>query len=292
MTLRTEMTAHLRSRARALGLVRPRRSHVAAARMLAERRALAWSPRRPVRRNRILCYHAVGTSAWGVNDLSPTRFRRQLELAASAGYRFVPADQLAGGLLQPAPPGRPGHRDGFDPPAAEPLLAVTFDDAVGSVATNAAPILRELDVPWTLFVVGEWADGRHAMAPGTVLGWDGISELAEAGAVIGSHSLTHRDFATLSPEETRLELTQSRQLIRDRTGIEVTDFAIPFGQSANWSDAATAAAHEAGYRWIFAQSERRRPAGTVARTFVTRFDDDRTFTALLDGAFDRWEEWV
>ena len=43
---------------------------------------------------------------------------------------------------------------------------------------------------------------------------------------------------------------------------------------------------------MFAQAEETRPAETVARTFVTRWDGDRVFRAALGGAFDRWEEWV
>jgi len=42
---------------------------------------------------------------------------------------------------------------------------------------------------------------------------------------------------------------------------------------------------------VYAQAEETRPAGTVARTFVTSFDADRIFRSLLGGAFDRWEEW-
>ncbi len=53
-----------------------------------------------------------------------------------------------------------------------------------------------------------------------------------------------------------------------------------------------AAARAAGYTAVFAQSEERRPPGTVPRTFITRFDGDRIFRGALGGAFDRWEEWL
>ena len=52
------------------------------------------------------------------------------------------------------------------------------------------------------------------------------------------------------------------------------------------------AANDAGYEIVYAQAEATRPEGTVARTFVTKFDGDRIFNALLKGKFDRWEEWV
>jgi hypothetical protein len=48
---------------------------------------------------------------------------------------------------------------------------------------------------------------------------------------------------------------------------------------------------EAGYSTIFAQAEETRPTDTVARTFVTKFDHEFIFRAILKGKFDRWEEW-
>ena len=51
-------------------------------------------------------------------------------------------------------------------------LAITFDDGLKSVLTNAAPILAEYDVPWSLFVVSDWADGRQGELD--VLGQAGV----------------------------------------------------------------------------------------------------------------------
>lgn len=226
------------------------------------------------RRGRILCYHSTGTPEWGVNDVRPADFRRHIETALALGYRFVPAEVI--------------RRTGGDPRD----LAITFDDGLTSVATTAAPVLQDLQIPWTLFVVSAWADGRHTFGDGLVLGWREIESLAARGASIGSHSVTHRNFRDLSPGEAQYELFESRQIIAARTGITVTEFAIPFGQSTDWSPEAAAAAHVAGYEAVYAQSELRRPPGTVARTFVTRFDDQRLFRAALRGAFDGWEEWV
>jgi peptidoglycan/xylan/chitin deacetylase (PgdA/CDA1 family) len=209
-----------------------------------------------------------------VNDVSPRRFRRHLETALSAGYRFVPAELVAA------------------EPGDDPRLAITFDDGLASVATNAAPMLREMGIPWTLFVVTDWADGNHAFAPGTMLGWAEVESLAAQGATIGSHSVTHPNFGRIGLEQAEQELYESRLTMASRIGITPTAFAIPLGQSKNWTDAADAAAHRAGYLNVYAQSEERRHPATIARTFVTRFDDSRIFRASLAGVFDRWEEWV
>lgn len=65
--------------------------------------------------------------------------------------------------------------------AAEPVIALTFDDGPGSCTTAIAEELRRLDAPATFFVIGELAT-RH---PGTV------AALAADGHTIGSHSWSH-----------------------------------------------------------------------------------------------------
>jgi peptidoglycan/xylan/chitin deacetylase (PgdA/CDA1 family) len=240
-----------------------------------ERQFLARFGERQPARSRILCYHAVGTPAWGVNDLAPDRFRRQIETALAAGYRFVPPDFIAS-----------------DPEADEPRLAITFDDGLQSVIDNAAPILADYGIPWMFFVVTDWAEGKHNWDPAVIAGWDAIERAASLGGSIGSHAVTHPNFGRISAQQAELELYESRLVIESRLGIVPTAFAIPFGQSRDWTSYAQQTAERAGYRTIYAQSEERRHEGTVGRTFITRFDDDRLFRAALAGAYDRWEEWV
>jgi hypothetical protein len=80
--------------------------------------------------------------------------------------------------------------------------------------------------------------------------------------------------------------------MKARLGFAPEIMAIPYGQSGNWSPIADRIARDVGFTTIYAQAEETRPPGTIARTFVTRFDDDRIFKALLRGAYDRWEEWT
>lgn len=261
---------------RATGLDRKR---FAVARMCCERHVLASVGRQRKRWiGRILCYHSVGQAEWGVNDISPAQFRRHIELALDAGYRFVPASEIAltGGK--------------------EKDLAITFDDGMLSVLTEAAPILKDYGIPWTFFPVSEWSEHRYEWSRGMVLTWANIESLLKDGAEMGSHSATHPDFGDLQGPENaqRLadELGGSRELFHKRLGFSPDTFAIPLGQSANWRPEAAKAAKDAGYSIIYAQAEETRPEGTIARSFVTKFDGDRIFKAVLKGKFDRWEEWV
>jgi peptidoglycan/xylan/chitin deacetylase (PgdA/CDA1 family) len=259
----------MRALARRAGL---RRSQIAAARMCCERALLVpFGIRSTCAHGRILCYHSVGTPVWGVNDVSPLRFRRQVESALKAGHQFVPAADIARGVSGPGD------------------LALTFDDGLESVATNAAPLLIDYRIPFTLFVVTDWADGKHSWGD-VMLDWRGIEQLAMAGGNIASHSVTHPNFGRLCTDDMRRELAESRRIIERRIGVKTIEFAIPLGQSANWARTAGTAAADSGYELIYAQSVNRRPHGTVPRTFITRFDGDSLFGAALSGAFDDWEE--
>lgn len=221
---------------------------------------------------KILAYHSIGTSDWGVNDVRPVDFERHLQLAADDGWTFAtPAQVMA----------EPDRKQ----------LAVTFDDGVTSVLHNAVPVLRHHGIPATMFAVTGWADGLRPDGHRDVLDWKGLSALQDAGVALGSHSVTHPDFGLLTADAALRELVESRERMGQAMGLDVREFAIPFGQSRNWTAAAGTAAVEAGYTTVYAQSVDTRPAGTVARTFITRIDRPTIFRAALAGAYDGWEEW-
>jgi peptidoglycan/xylan/chitin deacetylase (PgdA/CDA1 family) len=252
------------------------RARLASRRMLVERACLTLRWSQAIETSRILCYHAVGTPQWGVNNVSPARFERHLQLALSIGYTFVSAAELAASEHQPD---------------AKKQLAVTFDDGLRSIADNAAPILERLNIPWSVFVVTDWAEGKHPQDPDLVLGWAEIADLAGRGATVGSHSCTHPDFGLLSADQAERELVRSRELIESRLGVRTQEFAIPLGQQRNWNQTANELARQAGYTRVYAQAESTRLSGTIPRTFVSVFDGDLLFRGALRGAFANWEEW-
>lgn len=253
-----------------------RRHHLEAARMYSERHALAVSQfvRSPRSGGRILCYHSVGQPEFGLNDVTPARFRRHIELALSLGYKFVTPATIAAG--------QGGPKD----------LAITFDDALKTVLTQADPVLREYRIPYAVFIVTEWAEQKQDWQKSAVLSWSELERMRADGVELGSHSVTHRDFGEINTERAKGEFERSRQMIEERLGFTPEVFAIPFGQSKNWNPEADKAAREAGYKTIYAQAEETRPPGTIPRTFITHFDHDTLFKAALRGAYDRWEEWT
>lgn len=249
--------------------VRGQRARLANGRLRAERWSLArWGKARHRAGGRILAYHSTGTAEWGVNDVVPGRFIEQIDLATRLGYRFVSAAELAAGAGK-------AHD-----------LAITFDDGLRSILA-VTPYLERRGIPFAVFPVAEWSSNPADR----FLSWNELAELAAAGAIIGSHSMTHANFTGLPLERRRAELEESRAVIGRQLGSVPSLFAIPFGRGRDWDEEFSALAREAGYTAVLAQSEERRPMGTVGRSFICRYDSPGVFRAVLEGRFDGWEEW-
>jgi len=108
-------------------------------------------------------------------------------------------------------------------PGAPRRCVLTFDDGHASNCALALPLLVEARFRATFFVTAGWI-GR---AP--YMSWEQVRELAAAGMEIGSHSMSHRPPATLTPAELHSEMADSRRLIEDRLGRPVLTASSPTG---------------------------------------------------------------
>jgi peptidoglycan/xylan/chitin deacetylase (PgdA/CDA1 family) len=185
----------------------------------------------------VLGYHGVAESRLRDDPslllVSPRRFRTQIELLLSAGFRFGTLAELAGRAEGAVP--EPG------------LAAVTFDDGMRNNHAVALPILQEYGIPATVYVtigllggvspwIGSQADGAMMEAPE-------LKELAAAGWELGAHTMTHADLSLLDYDACRKEIEDSRDALEQIAGVDVQTFAYPFGR---YGQAALAAARDAG----------------------------------------------
>lgn len=102
----------------------------------------------------VVAYHGVGESPPApVMHVSPARLRSQLQLLRDR-YQIVRLGELVGRW-------RSGN-------STRNQVAITFDDAYAGVLVHALPILRDLDIPATVFVASD-----HA-ALGASYWWDDV----------------------------------------------------------------------------------------------------------------------
>lgn len=221
--------------------------------------------------SRILTYHSVGMRDHEMN-VCRGDFRAQMEWLAAQGAAIS--------LAQAA--------------RCEPGVAVTFDDGYRDNLTHATPVLLELGIPATVFVVagrvGGLLDHDHDPETSRLMSWDELEELASAGIEIGAHSLTHGRLSTLSEAEQNHEIAESRRMIADRLSIEAAAFAYPFGTAADYTDTTVRLVREAGFSC--AVSNRYGPnlpeacPWTLRRIWIDSTDTFESFQAKVDGRLD------
>ena len=179
----------------------------------------------------ILMYHHVGETPPDADRLrrnltvSTADFEAQISYLQQAGYSPVSGAQLFKALYynKPLPP--------------KPVL-LTFDDGYLDNYTVAAPILHKFGFTGTFYLVtGQVGSGEY-------MSWEQVAGLARLGMDIGSHTVSHPDLTTLSPEDLSRELKESAAAIRSRLGHPVYWFCYPTGR---YDDDVKAAAREAGY---------------------------------------------
>lgn len=103
-------------------------------------------------------------------------------------------------------------------------VILTFDDGYKDAYEHAYPILKKYGFIGVFYIIaGSVGDGAY-------LTWDQIKELHQNGMIIGSHTISHPDLRNISDTELTSQLSGSRNLIKDHTGITTTDFCYPAGK--------------------------------------------------------------
>lgn len=144
-----------------------------------------------------LMYHEVGDDLWGLTSLfvSPSSMRAQLQYLQDNGYDPIWFSDLT-------------HLEDYDKP-----VLLTFDDGYIGNYTNLLPLLQEFNMKATVFIIIDLVGDEHYFDEAQA------RELADSGLVsIQSHTVSHRELATLSTSEQNQELYESQLAVARITG--------------------------------------------------------------------------
>jgi biofilm PGA synthesis lipoprotein PgaB len=169
----------------------------------------------------ILQYHFISTKTPPVTSTSPVDFRRHMDYMADNGFTIMPLEELIERV-----------RSGEAVPDFS--AAISFDDGYLSVYTEAFPILKQRNWPFTVFVT----TGLLGSNPELYASWDQIREMAAAGATIANHTITHPYFLEQLDDETesqwreriRDEILMAEEQILQQTGQSHQLLAYPYGE--------------------------------------------------------------
>jgi peptidoglycan/xylan/chitin deacetylase (PgdA/CDA1 family) len=124
-----------------------------------------------------------------------------------------------------------------------PMFCLSFDDGHASWRDVVVPILDELGVPATFFVTSGLIG-----QPGN-LSWADCRSIRDAGYHFGSHTVTHPRLADTDDDAAVREILDSKKVLEDELGVEIRDFAAPYGNPAvDFLDRDVRTVRDAGYR--------------------------------------------
>lgn len=177
----------------------------------------------------VIYYHSIKILPKNELGMPPEAFEKQIAYLSKQGYHSVSTSQLYDYYSNKASlPTRP--------------IMITFDDGYMDNYTTALPILKKYGFSATLFLIVNKVGDRNCLT------WKEVKELDKEGWDIQSHTLTHPDLTTLSPQTLQQELVDSKTTLEKELGKPVHFFAYPSGKH---NDAVLKAVKDAGYLMAF-----------------------------------------
>jgi peptidoglycan/xylan/chitin deacetylase (PgdA/CDA1 family) len=178
-------------------------------------------------------------------DVTPERFERHMKWLRRLGMRAVPAAELI------------AFHTGTEATLPRRAFVLAADDGFRDAVVALG---RHADLRPYLFVPTSAAGGSASWIDGEqIASWEELTEVANRGAEIGSHTQTHVSLPDLDAETLAAELEQSLRELRARMPHAPAMLAYPHGRNDERVREATAAA---GYRIAFATDPGRNGAGT------------------------------
>jgi glycosyltransferase involved in cell wall biosynthesis/peptidoglycan/xylan/chitin deacetylase (PgdA/CDA1 family) len=226
---------------------------------------------------RIFGYHRVADDK-DVYAVSPRKFREHMELIAASGATPIRLD-AALDLLETPVEGR--------------YVCVTFDDGYRDVLEHGLPVLEDLQIPATIFVITDVLEGRRSFdwhsPPPPALSVDDIPSVLASGLVdLQAHSMTHPRLTAIGDDQLEEEVAGAKVQLETHLPYRLTSFAYPAGLYGQREVAAVLAA---GFRAGISTNPGVNPGGEdlgeLRRTMIRWRDRAADLEAKLAGALDQ-----
>jgi peptidoglycan/xylan/chitin deacetylase (PgdA/CDA1 family) len=230
-------------------------------------------------------YHSIDDDRSDVHSVSPTAFEEQMRFLATK-CNVISLDQLV---------------DCFSGKGSLPdnPVVITLDDGLANNYTTAYPILKKYDLPATVFVIPNRVapceiprtdesrpDDRRYMV------WDQIREMSHDRISVGAHTISHRSLPTLTLEEVRHELLESKARLEQQLGQPVKFFSYPYGAFRDLNKDIMRMVADSGYACavtsLSGTNGRNTNLYALRRTEIEMNDGMYVFSKAMAGALDNW----
>lgn len=218
----------------------------------------------------LLIYHRIAAGTRDELDVPIANFLAQLD--ALQGHDVVSLDDALDRLDH-------GDRDHS--------VVLTFDDGFADVFVNAWPVLRERQVPFTIYLASAYMgegmvwEGSTAKGPaGRGMTWAQLEEMVESGlCTIGNHTHTHVPPELLTVEE----LDRCTAVVEDHLGVRPQHFTYPWGIPVPEVEPELAARFRSSSTGMLGRNESTTDRHRLRRIPVRQSDPLPFFEAKLSG---------
>ena len=157
-----------------------------------------------------IMYHRFEENKYPSTNIRVNDFKSHLEMIRKNEIKFINPSNFEEELINNK---------------KERKLLLTIDDGYQSFYEKAWPILKDLKIPFILFVSTREVGKRGYMS------WEDIREIEKYDFVeIGNHSNTHEYLIDFTNEEIRKDLTNSINIFKKELGKNSNFFSYPFGE--------------------------------------------------------------
>lgn len=168
--------------------------------------------------HRVVEQHSEGSNS--ELEVTPEFLKQTINNYRYQGYHFVSIDEACEIINH-------GSTD-------HPFVCLTFDDGYQNNYDIAYPILKQMNVPFAIYITTGFIDNRLPMwwykGDNMGIGTDSLKALdADPLCTIGAHTVSHPKLDTLSPEEQREEIMQSKQELEALLSHPIRHFSYPHG---------------------------------------------------------------
>jgi peptidoglycan/xylan/chitin deacetylase (PgdA/CDA1 family) len=181
----------------------------------------------------ILMYHSIDYAADKGDRMfvSPEAFARQIKFLHDHKYSVISLEKAVSYI-----------ENRKRPPAK--TVAITFDDGYEDNYRYAYGILKQYDIPATIFVIVDLI-GKDGF-----LNWAEIKEMSDSGLIdIESHTMVHPYLMGVDDDALKKEFRESKRVLEEMTGKDVDFICYPMGV---YDERTKREAKEAGYKAAFA----------------------------------------
>jgi len=164
----------------------------------------------------IFVYHRFGENKYPSTNTTISQFKKHINELTKNNYNVVPIEEIIDAF-----------KNKNDLP--EKTIGLTIDDAFLSIYKKAWPILKEKNLPFTIFV----STGAVGVKSKKIMNWSQIREMVNSGVTIGHHTKNHFHLVSRDKETIINEIEEANIDFFKNLGFTPDIFAYPYGEYNN-----------------------------------------------------------